>query len=203
MSRPQQQGVSLVELLIALAAGSTLLAGLYGMFVQQQRVYSLQEQLIEMQQNVRLGMDMMVSDIRMGGWDPTGRAGARLLVARATTFRFTMDSDDDDPTTLDDIAYGLDTKDHELTRAINGSGRQPVVNHIIGLQFCYFLEDHPACVPNPSATELARIRSVQVELTARTSAPDLRYRHPVHNDHYRTATLTTYVHLRNGKPNRG
>jgi len=199
----RQRGVSLVELLVALAAGATVLAGLYGMFVQQQRVYSLQEQLIEMQQNVRLGMDVMVSDIRMGGFDPTGRAGAKIAVAQADMFRFTMDTDDNDPTTLDDIAYGLDTVDHELTRAINGSGRQPVVNNIISLKFCYFLDGNPDCVPNPPATELDLIRSVQVDLTARTSIPDPRYRHPVHKDHYRTATLTSLVRLRNVGLNRG
>lgn len=193
----QAQGLSLLELLMALAVGSIVLAGVYGLFIQQQGVYSLQEQLIEMQQNIRLGMDFLVNDIRMAGFDPTGNAGARIIVATATRLRFTMDSDDNDATTVDDIAYELDTVQHELTRNINGSGRQPVVNNIVGLRFCYMLVNDPTCAPEPPGTALDHIRSVQIELTARTAHPDPSYRHPAAHHHYRTTTLTAIVHMRN------
>ena len=193
----QSQGLSLLELLMALAVGSLVLAGVYGLFVQQQRVYTLQDQRLEMQQNIRLGMDFLVNDIRMAGFDPSGRSGARIIVATATRLRFTMDSDDDDATTVDDIAYELDTVQHELTRNVNSSGRQPVVNNVIGLRFCYMLANDSTCVPEPPRTALDHIRSVQIELTARTAHPDPSYRHPVSQQHYRTTTLTAIVHMRN------
>ena len=77
-----QHGFTLIELLIALAVGSLLMGGIYGILIQQRNAYARHQQMLEMRQNVRMGLDVMANDIRMAGYDPTGNAGAGIVTAR-------------------------------------------------------------------------------------------------------------------------
>ena len=65
------QGFTLIELLIGLAISLILMGVAVSIFNVQRKSYTLQEQVTEMQQNVRAVMDMMVREIRMTGYDPT------------------------------------------------------------------------------------------------------------------------------------
>ncbi len=61
-------GVTLTELLIALMLSSILTAALYRAFITQQRTYAVQDQVADMQQNIRIAMDQMTKEIRMAGY---------------------------------------------------------------------------------------------------------------------------------------
>jgi prepilin-type N-terminal cleavage/methylation domain-containing protein len=62
------RGVTLIELLIALVISSILIAGIYRMFIHQQRAYTTQEQVADMQQNVRGAINKMIREIRLAGF---------------------------------------------------------------------------------------------------------------------------------------
>jgi prepilin-type N-terminal cleavage/methylation domain-containing protein len=64
----RKNGVTLVELLIALALSSILTAALYRALISQQKTYTAQDQAAEMQQNVRIAMGQMAREIRMAGY---------------------------------------------------------------------------------------------------------------------------------------
>ena len=64
----KKNGVTLIELLIALAASAILTAVLYGTFIRHQKIYTTQDQVADMQQNVRIAMDQMTREIRMAGY---------------------------------------------------------------------------------------------------------------------------------------
>jgi len=49
----------------------------------------------------------------------------------------------------------------------------------------------------PGSEEINHIRMVRLTLTAKTSRPDLSYRHPFFGDHYRRMTLTSTIRPRN------
>jgi type II secretory pathway component PulJ len=49
----------------------------------------------------------------------------------------------------------------------------------------------------PGSGERKHIRMVRITLTAKTSRPDLSYRHPFYGDHYRRMTLTSTIRPRN------
>jgi len=66
------KGVTLIELLIALVISSILIAALYRVFISQQKTYTVQEQVADMQQNVRVGINRMMSEIRMAGFGNVG-----------------------------------------------------------------------------------------------------------------------------------
>jgi len=64
-----KKGVSLNELLVALVICGIVVAGAYRFFITQTRAYSVQDQVIEAQQNVRLAMEILLRDLRMAGYD--------------------------------------------------------------------------------------------------------------------------------------
>ena len=68
----REKGISLVELMIVTALLGLVMAGMYNMFVHQQKSYSVQDHVSAMQQNARVGLEYMVKDIRMAGYVPEG-----------------------------------------------------------------------------------------------------------------------------------
>ena len=62
------RGFSLIELLIALVVGGILIAAFYQSVISQQRTFTVQEQVVDTQQNVRIAMDPMALDIEMAGF---------------------------------------------------------------------------------------------------------------------------------------
>jgi prepilin-type N-terminal cleavage/methylation domain-containing protein len=64
----KKNGLTLVELLIALVLSSLLISALYRVFIIQQKTYSVQDQVADMQQNVRIAVGQMTREIRMGGY---------------------------------------------------------------------------------------------------------------------------------------
>jgi prepilin-type N-terminal cleavage/methylation domain-containing protein len=64
----RNKGMTLVELLVVLAVGSVLTAAMFGMFINQQKSYAMQDQVIDMQQTLRGAIDRMTREIRMAGY---------------------------------------------------------------------------------------------------------------------------------------
>lgn len=62
-----QQGVSLIELMVALAIGSLLVLGLVEVFAASRTAYQLSEGLARVQENARFAVDYLQRDIRMAG----------------------------------------------------------------------------------------------------------------------------------------
>jgi type IV pilus assembly protein PilW len=63
-----KNAVTLIELLVALVLSSILTAALYQVFISQQNMYTVQDQVADMQQNVRTAMGQMTKEIRMAGY---------------------------------------------------------------------------------------------------------------------------------------
>jgi prepilin-type N-terminal cleavage/methylation domain-containing protein len=66
------KGISLIELMVALVVSAILIAGLYRTFIGQQKTFTVQEQVVDMQQNARIGINRMMKEIRMGGFGTVG-----------------------------------------------------------------------------------------------------------------------------------
>ncbi len=62
------RGLTLIELLVALAISAILTAALYRTFIGQHRTYTAQEQVVDMQQNARVAINHMMREIRMAGF---------------------------------------------------------------------------------------------------------------------------------------
>ncbi len=196
-----EHGFTLIELLIALAVGSLLMGGIYGILVQQRNVYTMHQQLLEMRQNIRMGLDVMTNDIRMAGFDPTGNAGAGIVTAEADLMRFTLDRNGSGTigdAAFEDVAYRARSGSLRIQSVREkASGFQAIVDTIQRLRFCYVLpgsDPQLPCVPEVPAGELQNIRAVRLTLTAKASRRDPQY---AENGGYRTLERVAVVQLRN------
>jgi type IV pilus assembly protein PilW len=192
-----QKGFTLIEMLIALAIGSLLLASLYNFYLTQKKTHDIREQIAEMQQNARVGIALMVREIRLAGYNPTGTPGVGITAAGPNTIRITMDLNEDHDTNdeNEDLTYSLydsgNDGDLDLGRKSMGGQNTPVVENIENLHFVYTLRDG-STTSTPAAP--SQIRLVHISLTARTARPDPG--HPTNGGH-RTYTLKSVITPRN------
>ncbi len=63
-----QRGFTLIELMVAMAISLILLAGVLGAFTAQDKAYRLQNNLTELQQNLRVAVEFMSDDIQLAGY---------------------------------------------------------------------------------------------------------------------------------------
>lgn len=87
-------GFTLVEILVAMVISGIIVAAIYSAYTAQSRTYLAQEQVAQMQQNVRAGLMSIRQEVRMAGYDPTTslRVGASgITTAQAGQISFTQD----------------------------------------------------------------------------------------------------------------
>ena len=65
----KQCGITLIELLIALTILGIVMGGSYRLFVAQSKAYTVQDQVVEVQQGIRSTMEVLLRDLRMAGFD--------------------------------------------------------------------------------------------------------------------------------------
>jgi type IV pilus assembly protein PilW len=142
-------------------------------------------------------MALMVREIRLAGYNPTGIPGVGIMAAGPNTIRITMDLNEDHDTNdeNEDLTYSLydsgDDGDLDLGRKPLSGQNTPVVENIESLSFVYTLADGTT---TSTPAVLSQIRLVHVFLTARTARPDPGY--PT-NSGYRTYTLKSMITPRN------
>ncbi len=208
------RGYSLVEILVVLVIVGIITAAIYQAFRSQQHSYLVQDQVAEMQQNLRAALDLMIREIRMAGYDPqeTGRFG--IISATGSSLNFTADMGsgtnngngyvDSGETFLYELydSDGDGVKD-ALRRTPGGSA---IANNIYNLEFYYTLDDGTKTL-TPSDT--SKIRVIEISLLARASKQDTKYTDTrtyttasgaswgPFNDHYRRRFIVTSVKCRN------
>ena len=96
-------GFTLVELMVALVISSIIVTGIYSAYTSQQRINQAQDQIVEIQQTLRAGLDMIARELRMAGFDPDGNEDVGFKATdiddnsstNATSVTFTMRVDGD------------------------------------------------------------------------------------------------------------
>lgn len=201
----QNGGFTLVELMITMVISTIIGAALYATYILQQRSYTVQGQVTQMQQNVRAGVDFLTLDLRMAGYDPQAKIGnVGITTATSTAIAFSADMDESgDLGTLavpaaesEYFGFGLYVKDGiptlyrassqttPLNVAVTPPGAQPLADHIENIEFNYVLASG-AVTNAPTAGQLPDIRSVRVSMLARAPRQDTKY---VNTDTYTTAS---------------
>lgn len=173
-----KNGFTLVELMVAMAIAGIVITVLAFTYTMQQRSATAQEQITEMQQNLRAGLAILERDIRMAGFDPTHTVAAPkgIITATNNTLRITQDlnEDGDVADTGEDITYSLYIAAdgiQKLGRNDNtgGLGNQAVAENIEALEFYYTMDDGSQVL---APLQPRNIRSIQVSLLARASRVD-------------------------------
>ena len=147
----------MVELLVAMAIGLVVLGGMYSVFTIQNKTFSKQEQIVEMQQNARAAMDMMSREIRMAGYDPCSVNSDSDssnnffgVTVNSTQLQIKADLDGNnslsnncqspykgiDATSQENIVYAFDAANKKITRNI-GAGAQSFAENMDSFTFAY------------------------------------------------------------------
>jgi len=145
----RQQGFTLIEMMVALAISGFLMAVVAMAFTGQSRSYNTGQDIASLQQNLRSALQLMAKEIRMAGYDPTGKAGAGISTATSTNLQFTQDigngaggaSDGDTSDANEDIRYAINTNG-DLGRETGGAGGlKSVIENIDQLAYEYYLDN--------------------------------------------------------------
>src|SRR3970040_1032548 len=65
MKAHKQYGMTLIELMVALAIGAFLMIGAITVFMQSRTTFRVTESLARMQENARFALDLLETDVRM------------------------------------------------------------------------------------------------------------------------------------------
>jgi type IV pilus assembly protein PilW len=212
-------GFTLVELMITIVISSIILTAIYSAYLSQQRTAIAQEQVAEMQQNIRAALDILSNEIRMAGFDPAGGAMTGIITANPGLISFTQDinSDGDSGDSEENLTYSL----YVAADGIQKLGRrdnndavpafQAVAENFDAIEFNY-LDATGAVTAIPDD-----IRSVQISILARAGREDRDFTNTMTytpasgvpwdlngaaagnapNDNFRRRLLTTTIQCRN------
>ena len=209
----KNRGFTLVELLIYIALFGILSTFIYSLFIQNFKTYSSQQNSMVMTQDLRAAIGIMVRELRLAGYNPTGAVGIGFVDdaddrynTDANSIHFTMDIDDDAGSGSpdgdvddenEDVNYYLYTTDgiQKLGRRTGGGNPQPIAENIASLTFSYTFADGDIGVPDltdgDTTNDLDDIRAVQITITAETAEID-----PL-TKQKKTKAYTTTVKIRN------
>ena len=185
-------GFTLIELMITVAISGLVIVVVSWIYTQQQRVRNSQESVVDIQQNLRSAVYLIGQEIRMAGYDPTGKANARITAATTTSLSFDQDltgngllppgedgdGDVNDPNeniTLNLVPTLNPLKGPNiLTRGSTAAGpAQPMIQNVEQLEFRYTLKGFQTPLPAPpNASQIDDIRSVTISMLVRAVAPE-------------------------------
>jgi type IV pilus assembly protein PilW len=178
------KGVTLIELLVVLVIAGMVVAGFYRIFIAQSKAYAVQDQVAEVQQNVRNAMEILVRDLSMAGCDDennllTINNPLPLIADNAITVSYEYFNQTTLATELHTVAYNLIGTD--LVRVANPPGNlDTILENVDQLIFTYGIDtDNDGYVNNwvnAAGVGTSTIICVRVQLVAKATQvnPDLR-----------------------------
>ena len=199
-------GFSLIELVLAMALGLIILGALVSTFIVQRTTYDDNEQKVEMVQTARAALDMIGSELVMGGFNPTQslqqvNGGAQdftgiVYDTAQLEIRADLNGDGDIATGggTDADAWTYDTNERivyklvgdTLNRKVGGAGAsfQPFAENITTFAFEYL------DLQGSATTSEADIRNVRITIVSRTEKAAI-------GKGYDETTMTSIFKIRN------
>ena len=188
-SMHNKKGVTLIELLVVLVICGIVIGGVYRIFISQTKAYTIQDQVAEIQQDVRGAMEIMVRDIRMAGFQSRNFGSALIsdspIVTPLSTNRITVNYERNSITNT--ITYELVGTDLRRTDNITGV-QETLLTNVRTLDFRYGIDANgdnvidgidgaTGIVPDNAFVQAgsvgtAKVFAVRIELTADPSSPD-------------------------------
>jgi len=182
-----RQGMTLPELMVALAIFGVIMAVLFGFLTGARNSYSDTRERAQYQQTMRAVMSLVAREIRSAGCDPSEAGFDHTPIADVDQIQCRMDlngdSDFADTGPDENISYRFNAGD--LVRN-NGTGDQVILRGVQNLTFTYFdnTGNQLAVVPLTAANR-ALVRFVGINIQGET-------------DRGEPVTYTTRISLRNG-----
>ncbi len=137
-----KKGVTLTELLIALLIAGVLMGGIYKIFIAQNRTYAVQDQVVEVQQGIRVTLEILLRDLRMAGFDDDQTSGVRITDPvvpgdHSISVRYEYNG------AQREVSYSIDQTSRLIRQETqNGtSTTEPLLENVEALDFTYGIDD--------------------------------------------------------------
>jgi len=184
-------GFTLVELLVATCIFLVVITALSATFTMQRKTYAIQEKVSEMTQGGRAAMNMVSTEVRQAGYNPMEITMSGIPYS-ATQLQLFADLNGDGVTSNsnENIIYTYDSQNLRINRNdvnLDNTSR-PFAENVQSCSVKYFKADGVTEVT--TVGETAKIRSIEITISTRTSGPDPKYSK---NNGYRTFTLTSRI----------
>ena len=188
------RGFTLIELMVSIAIGMVVLASVATTFTSQTRAYSAQEQINQMEQNLRGALDIMTREIKMAGYRPNGGTVTGVVSYSSTSLTIQADIDGNgtllasgtgSDTANEQIVYVYDSVNKKITRQVGSGTAATLAENISAFTFTYYQSSGATL-----ATSASNIRRIKIALTGITAKPDPGYSS---NGGYRTVDLSAIV----------
>jgi type IV pilus assembly protein PilW len=206
MKRFNKNGITLIELLIALVICGTVAAGIYQVFIAQSKAYTVQDQVTEIQQSVRSAMEILLRDLRMAGFDNDNLLSTVTIIspiANLSDSSITVNYEYYDKALAQyqkhTVAYWKDGGSSSLIRQLTvndvATPQETLLENVENLNFTYGVDvNEDGALDNwvqAGSIGIAKVLAVRATLTARPVQinPDLQKISP--------RTLVSNVTLRN------
>ena len=195
--RPNANGITLIELLVAFVIGGIIIAGIYRVFVAQTKAYVVQDQVVEVQQNIRSAMEILLRDLRMAGFNGDNTPLTPSVTPGASNITVFYQKNG----AVRQVSYSVDGNSRLMRNQVppdsppSEAGGDPILTDVNALNFTYGIDpDEDGIVNNwvsAGAVGTSKIIAVQVVLTANPTRvnPDINVVTP--------RSLQTTVTLRN------
>jgi len=199
------RGFTLVEMVLALAISTIVLAAVYSVFTIANKNFTTQNAAANVQQNLRSAIRLMARDIRHAGLDPSGSDNFGITYASQRKIRFTIDSESSgsfngivDEANWEEITY--DFQSNQIMQTLyetvttSTADTAALISNITNLTFAYFDADNADLIdaalspPRVPDDKLADIRTVEILVT---------HQEPAGRDKMVSRTLTRRVECRN------
>jgi prepilin-type N-terminal cleavage/methylation domain-containing protein len=190
------KGITLIELLVAMVIGGIVVGGIYRVFIAQTKAYTVQDQVVEVQQNVRSTMEILLRDLRMAGYDDDN-VNSPITIANpivypvaqnSVTVNYEYYNTTPIPAQYEahTVAYWLNAGTSQVIRqrTINGVAdpQEVILENVAGLNFRYGVDtnDDGAIDNNnwidAAAVGTSKVIAIHVLLTARSDQtnPDVQ-----------------------------
>lgn len=187
-------GFTLMELLISLLAFALFAAGVHQFARTMLRGVRVLEVAAEAQEAARLGVQLIVGDLRDAGFSPVGGLGNGLRRATPDALAIVRDlnGDGDSADANEAVAYEYAADRRCLFRAPGGASPQPLLNDVAdaGVRFTYVAADGAAIAgADLDAAARAQVRRIAVRVAVAIPNPDPADSRPLHVEEQATVVL--------------
>ncbi len=184
--RNSQNGLSLIELMIAITLGIIIAAAMISLFVNSKQSYRVNENMSRLQENARFAVSFISRDLRMADYracvteDTLDDAISGGTLNGSDTVTIIYQSNDcDTANALATTVYSIQDPDgagprqRALFRSVDGAAAQELVEGIENLQILFGEDTDKDFVPNyyvnaASIDDMEQAISVRFIVTART-----------------------------------
>ena len=169
-----EKGFTLIELLVAVAIVGIISTAISRLFLSSNEIYTVQDQIVRLQQDIRGSMYLMTRYIRLAGLNTAGNATcAGISNANGTGIHLFLDHNGNgtcsDSNPAEEVEFVYSSADKELQLGYGGASPNLLASNIDDFRLRYIVAGSTNATATPADPD--DIREVIIQTCGRISGP--------------------------------